>query len=64
MKIMVLKEFTELVIEGCHEDLDHLSLERILDLLQDRFYWPGLGDEAERHIQMCKQCLWFKDRPQ
>ena len=39
-----------MAMEGSHEDLGHLGLERTLDLLQDRCYWPGLGDDAERHI--------------
>ena len=33
MKIIVPKEFREMVMEGCHEDLSHLDLERTLDLL-------------------------------
>ena len=26
-----------------HDDVDHLGLERSLDLLKDQFYWPNLA---------------------
>ena len=44
-------------IRGCHDDLGHLGIERTLDLLTDEFYWPGMMEDATRHIRLCERCL-------
>ena len=49
--------------EGCHDDLGHLGIERTLDFLRDRFYSPGMTEDATRHIQQCERCLQFKASP-
>ena len=37
-------------LKGCH-DLGHLGIERTLDLLRDKFYWPGMTENMTRHIR-------------
>ena len=37
-------------LKGCHDGLGHLGIERTLDLLRDRFYWPGMTEYVTRHI--------------
>ena len=44
-------------LKGHHDDLGHLVIEGKLDLLRDRFYWPGMTEYVTRHIQHCKTCL-------
>ena len=44
-------------------DLEQLGIERTLDLLRDQFYWPGITEDATRHIQHCERCLQFKASP-
>ena len=44
-------------LKGCHDDLQHLGIERTLDLFRDQFYWPGMTKDVTRHIQHCKRCL-------
>ena len=36
---------------------------RTLDLLRDQFYWPGMTEDATRHIQHCERCLQLKASP-
>ena len=50
-------------LKGCHDDLRHLGIERTLDLLRDQFNWPGMTEDATRHIQQCERCLQFKASP-
>ena len=50
-------------LRGCHDDLAQLGLERTLDLLRDQFYWPGVTEDATRHIRQCERCLQFKASP-
>ena len=37
-------------LKGCHDDLGHLGIERTFNLLRDQFYWPGMTEDATRHI--------------
>ena len=37
-------------LKGHHDDLGQLGIERTLDLLRDRSYWPGMTDDATKHI--------------
>ena len=36
----------------------------MLDLLCDRFCWPGITIDVDFHIVKCQQCIKFKGRPQ
>ena len=38
------------VILACHDDIDHLGMERTLGLLQERFFWPKMADDMHTHI--------------
>ena len=51
-------------MKACHDDIGHLGLERSLDLLKDKFYWPGMNEEMEDHIRNHNSCLHFKSKPQ
>ena len=50
-------------LEGCHDDLGHLGIERTLDLLRDQFYWLSMTEDMTRHIRQCKRCFEFKASP-
>ena len=51
-------------IKVCNDDIVHQGLQRSLDLLKDRFYWPGMNDEMENHNQKCERYLHYKSKPQ
>ena len=42
--------YRQQAMRACHDDIGHLGLERSLDLLRDRFYWPGMNEGMEDHI--------------
>ena len=42
-------------LRGCHDDMGHLQIERTLDLLKDRFYWPAMTEDTSRHIRQCER---------
>ena len=42
MQLVLLTTLRLQALKGCHDDLGHLGIERILDLLRDQFYWPGM----------------------
>ena len=47
------KNFVCKVILACHDDSGHLGMERILGLLQERFFWPKMADDICIHICTC-----------
>ena len=49
-------------IEGCHDQVGHLGQDRVLDLLRDRFYWPGMHADVVSYINSCPRCLRGKSQ--
>ena len=49
---------------GCHDDVGHQGILRTLSLLRERFYWPGMQEEATQHVLKCSRCLRRKHPPQ
>ena len=50
----------EVALKGCHDEVGHLGLECMLDLMCDRFYWPCMIAQAKEHIGKCHLCPAFK----
>ena len=49
-------------MEGCHDQVGHLGQDRVLDLLRDRFYWPGMHADVVSYINSCPRCLRRKSQ--
>ena len=50
-------------LRGCHDEVGHLGRDRTLALLRDRFYWPGMEQDAVSHLRQCRWCCLFKALP-
>ena len=50
----------EVALKGCHDEVGHLGLENMLDLMCDWFFWPHMAAQAKEHIGKCCPCLAFK----
>ena len=50
----------ETALRGCHNEVGHLGLEQMLDVLCDHFFWPCMAVQAREHIDKCHPCLTFK----
>ncbi len=44
-------------IHGVHGEAGHMGSDRSLELLQQRFYWPGMVKQLEEHTQNCGKCI-------
>ena len=51
-------------LEACHDNMEHLCIERTTSLLRDCFYWPSIVEDTEKHIKSCPRCLRFKSQPE
>ena len=46
-----------LVFEMAHDKMGHMSRERVIELLRDRFYWPRMQATVEKWLKSCDRCL-------
>ena len=63
-QLVVPKLFRKRALLGCHDDVGHQGILRTLSLLRERFYWPGMQEEATQHVLKCSRCLRRKTPPQ
>ena len=52
----------EVALKGCHNEVGHLGLECMLDLMCGQFFWPPMVAQAKEHIRKCCPCIAFKAR--
>ena len=47
-------KFRKRTVTICHEDYGHLGMDRVLVLLQERYFWPKMSEDVRKYIrQMC-----------
>ena len=63
MQLVLPETFRKQALQGCHNDLGHLRIEWMIDLLRNYFYWPRMLNDMSRHVKQCDRCLKFKALP-
>ena len=64
MQLCLPKPYRKEALEGYHDNVGHFGLDRTLDLLRDRFYWPHMMEEAKEYVNTCRRCQMAKGRQQ
>ena len=64
MQLCLPKPYRKEALEGCHDNVGHFGLDRTLDLLRDRFYWPHMMEESKEYVNTCRICQMAKGRQQ
>ena len=64
MQLVPPEVFRKQALQGCHDDLGHIGIERTIELLRHHFYWPGILNNVTRYIKQCEKCLRFKALPE
>ncbi|EIN03354.1 hypothetical protein PUNSTDRAFT_18035, partial [Punctularia strigosozonata HHB-11173 SS5] len=44
------------ILWEAHESLGHRGVEAVFQAIKLRFYWPGLYQDVQHHVQSCHQC--------
>ena len=60
--LVVPQSYRQRAMDGCHDQVGHLGQDRVLDLLRDRFYWPGMHADVVSYINSCPRCLRRKSQ--
>ena len=40
-------------LKGSHNDIRCLGVEKYLDLLRDKLYWPMIAKDMKNHVKQC-----------
>ena len=62
LQLVLPPAYREVALKGCHDEVGHLGLECMLDLMRDSFFWPHMAVQVKEHIGKCHPCLAFKAR--
>ena len=49
-------------IEGCHHQVEHLGQDRVLELLRNQLYWPGMHTDVGSYLISCPRFLRRKSQ--
>ena len=60
---MLPPSYTTKAINGCHDQGGHPGQDRVVELLQDWFYWPGMHTDVAFYINSCPRCFRRKTWP-
>lgn len=52
------------VLTSFHNEMGHIGIERNLELVRSRFYWPKMTSDVESKVKTCKRCVKRKSQPE
>ena len=56
-QLVIPERYKKMVYSELHEKMGHLSAERVVQLAQERFYWPYLSQEIHHFVENVCQCV-------
>jgi len=56
-QLVLPEEYREQALHGCHDEVGHLGRDRTLQLLRQRFFWPGMTQSATAYVDKCMRCI-------
>ena len=63
-QLVLLAKFRKTTLKGCHNQIDHLGLKGMLNLMCNHFFQPWMAVQVKEHVQKCHQCVTFKVKQQ
>ena len=60
VQLVIPEKYENLVYTELHEKLGHLGAGRVVQLAQERFYWPYLSQEIHHYVEKVCQCVKLK----
>lgn len=55
-QLVISPKFHSLILNQLHEEMEHLSVERTLHLVRERFFWPHMQRHRDPHQQEVQLC--------
>ena len=63
LQLVLPPSYRSKAMVGCHDLVGHLGQDRVLELLRDRFFWPGMHMDVASYINSCPRCIRRKTQP-
>ena len=63
LQLVLPTSYRQKAMAGCHDQIGHLGQDRVLELLRDRLYWPGMHMDVASYINSCPRCIRRKTQP-
>lgn len=63
-QLVLPEDLRESVLTSLHDNMGHMGIERTLDLVRARFYWPRMSSDVETKIKTCNRCVCRKTLPE
>ena len=60
MQLVLPKKYRRMAIKELHENMGHISAEKVLPLMRSRFFWPHMQREVEEFVK--EQCVCLKQK--
>ena len=55
-QLVLPQRYHKKILQSLHNDLGHQGINRTLDLLRERVYWPTMTQDASSWIEQCRRC--------
>ena len=55
-QLVLPQRYHKKVLQSLHNDLGHQGVNRTLDLLRERVYWPTMTQDASSWVEQCRRC--------
>ena len=55
-QLVLPQRFHSKILQSVHDDMGHQGLEKTMELLQERFYWPTMAVDACNWVSQCSCC--------
>uniref|UniRef100_A0A669B1Z3 Gypsy retrotransposon integrase-like protein 1 n=1 Tax=Oreochromis niloticus TaxID=8128 RepID=A0A669B1Z3_ORENI len=63
-QLVLPQKFRAEVLSELHDKMGHLGIERTLDLVRRRFYWPKMANDVWNKVKTCERCTKRKALPE
>lgn len=63
-QLVLPREYVPMVLRSLHDESGHLGMDKTIEFIRNRFYWPKMGVEVEQYIKNCGRCITRKALPQ
>lgn len=63
LQLVLPMELRAFALRSLHDDMGHMGVERVLDLVQARYFWPKMAASFEKKIRTCDRCVRRKALP-
>lgn len=63
-KLVLPEDLRDSVLTSLHDSMGQMGIERTLDLVRARFYWPKMASDVENKVKTCNRCVRRKRLPE